>query len=99
MSITVSFFPDINLLLIPVFSLTLFISSLGLNFLRVLLIYTLSTLFVLLTYAFADIRILDSLNLAFTTISSGGFLPKNNLSTIINNDFQILILWYLFFLL
>tara|TARA_B100000579_G_scaffold258604_1_gene213013 strand:- start:283 stop:1107 length:825 start_codon:yes stop_codon:yes gene_type:complete len=36
-----------------------------------------------------DIRLLDSVNLAFTTISSGGFIPSDNLSDIIKNNIQI----------
>ena len=35
---------------------------------------------------------LDSLNLALTTVSSGGFIPSNDLSNVIINDFQTFIL-------
>tara|TARA_B100001063_G_scaffold179040_1_gene168098 strand:+ start:1193 stop:2596 length:1404 start_codon:yes stop_codon:yes gene_type:complete len=38
------------------------------------------------------IRSFDSLNLAFTLISSGGFLPVNDLSIIVKDNFQIIIL-------
>ena len=38
-----------------------------------------------------DLRLLDSVNLAFTTISSGGFIPTDNLSNILTNDLQIFI--------
>ena len=69
-----------------------FYNNFNYNFIRILFIYTLTTIFIFLTYSISDIRILDSLHLAFTVISSGGFLPKNNLSNVINNDFQILIL-------
>jgi len=69
-----------------------FYNNFNYNFLRILLIYSLSTLFVFLTYTLTDIRILDSLHLALTTISTGGFLSKDTLSIIINNDAQILIL-------
>ena len=39
-----------------------------------------------------SIRYFDSLNLAFTLISSGGFLPVNDLSNIIKENSQIIIL-------
>ena len=32
------------------------------------------------------------MNLAFTTISSGGFIPRDNLSNIVNTDVQIFVL-------
>ena len=38
-----------------------------------------------------SIRIFDSLNLSFTIISSGGFLPSNELSNILRNNTQIII--------
>ena len=39
-----------------------------------------------------NIRLLDSFNLAFTTISSGGFIPTENLSDIVETNSQILVL-------
>jgi len=39
-----------------------------------------------------SIRAFNSLNLAFTLISSGGFLPVNDLSTIIKQNSQIIVL-------
>ena len=39
-----------------------------------------------------EIRSFNSLNLAMTVISSGGFLPSNNLSSILTNQTQIVIL-------
>mgnify|MGYP000241421397 CR=1 FL=1 len=36
-----------------------------------------------------DIRSFNSLNLSMTVISSGGFLPSNNLSSILTNQTQI----------
>ena len=35
---------------------------------------------------------MDAFNLAFTTISSGGFLPTNNLSNIVSSNLQIFVL-------
>ena len=61
-------------------------------FIRVLLIYFFSTIFVIFIYNLLKIRLLDSFNLAFTTISSGGFLPTENLSNITTSNLQILVL-------
>ena len=62
------------------------------NFIKILLIYFFSTLFIIFLYNLSDIRLLDSFNLAFTTISSGGFLPEKDLSNIVNNDLQLFVL-------
>ncbi len=62
------------------------------NFIRILFIYFVSTIFIIFLYNLTNIRFFDAFNLAFTVISSGGFLSSNNLNNILNNDFQILIL-------
>ena len=62
------------------------------NFIKVLLIYFFTTIFVVFLYGLVDIRFFDSFNLALTTVSSGGFLSKNNLSDITTNNFQIFVL-------
>ena len=62
------------------------------NFIKILLIYFFSTIFVIFLYTLIDIRLLDAFNLAFTTISSGGFIPTDNLSNIIETNPQIFIL-------
>jgi trk system potassium uptake protein TrkH len=69
-----------------------FYNSFSYNFFRILLIYFLSTIFIIFLFNLSNIRLLDSFNLAFTTISSGGFLPKKNLSDIITNNTQALAL-------
>jgi trk system potassium uptake protein len=66
-----------------------FYNNFNYNFVKILLIYFFSTIFLIFLYSLINIRLLDSVNLAFTTISSGGFLPSNNLSSIIQNDLQI----------
>jgi len=58
------------------------------NFIKIFLIYFFTTILVISFYTFSNIRLLDSFNLAFTTISSGGFLSKENLSDIIVNNYQ-----------
>jgi len=45
-----------------------------------------------------DIRLFDAFNLAFTTISSGGFLTTDNLSNILENNLQILVISITFLL-
>ena len=69
-----------------------FYNNFNYNFIRVLLIYFFSTVFVIFLYSLANIRLLDSLNLALTVISSGGFLAKNLLSDIAINKTQLFIL-------
>ena len=76
-----------------------FTPNLGMNFyndfnsnvIKILIIYFLYTIFCIFLYSLLDIRLLDSFNLAFTAISSGGFLNKNNLSDIITNDLQTIV--------
>lgn len=69
-----------------------FYNNFNYNFIKILLIYFFSTIFVIFLYSLIDIRLLDAFNLAFTTISSGGFIPTNNLSNIIETNLQIFVL-------
>ncbi len=69
-----------------------FYNNFNSNFIKILLIYFFSTLLVIFLYTLTDIRLFTAFNLAFTTISSGGFLPVDSLSDIINNDLQIFVL-------
>ncbi len=62
---------------------------------KVFFIYSGITLVIFVILNIFSIRTFDSLNLAFSLISSGGFLPTNNLSTIIKDDTQIIILSFL----
>ena len=59
---------------------------------KVFLLYSGLTLFIFVTLNLFNIRTFDSLNLAFTLISSGGFLPVNDLSNIIKDNSQIIVL-------
>ena len=68
-----------------------FYNNFNYNFIKILLIYSLSTIFVIFLYNLVDLRLLDSFNLAFTSISSGGFIPDSNLSNILKNNLQIFI--------
>jgi len=69
-----------------------FYNNFNFNFIKILLIYFSSTIFVIFLYSLIDIRLFDAFNLAFTTISSGGFIPTDNLSDIIETDLQIFVL-------
>jgi len=59
---------------------------------KIFLLYSTITLIIFLILNVVSIRTFDSLNLAFTLVSSGGFLPVNDLSNIIKDKSQILIL-------
>jgi len=59
--------------------------------LKIFLLYSLITLGIFVIFNFFDVRLFNSLNLAMTVVSSGGFLPTNNLSNILVNDSQIII--------
>jgi len=59
---------------------------------KIFFLYSILTLFIFLILNFFSIRTFDSLNLAFTIISSGGFLPVNDLSHIIKDNIQIVVL-------
>ena len=58
---------------------------------KIFLLYSLITLGIFIILNFFNIRTFNSLNLAMTVISSGGFLPSDNLSSILINNTQIII--------
>ena len=60
--------------------------------LKIFLLYSLITLGIFVILNIFDIRMFNSLNLAMTVISSGGFLPSNDLSNILINNSQIIII-------
>jgi trk system potassium uptake protein TrkH len=59
--------------------------------LKIFLFYSLITISIFIILSLFDIRLFNSLNLAMTIISSGGFLPSNNLSNILVNNSQVII--------
>ena len=59
---------------------------------KIFLFYSLITLSIFIILSLFDIRLFNSLNLAMTIISSGGFLPSNNLSNLLVNNSQVLII-------
>tara|TARA_Y100000590_G_scaffold345391_1_gene395111 strand:+ start:17444 stop:18853 length:1410 start_codon:yes stop_codon:yes gene_type:complete len=59
--------------------------------LKIFFLYSLITLFIFIILNLFNIRAFNSLNLAMTIVSSGGFLPTNELSNILINNSQIII--------
>ena len=58
---------------------------------KIFSLYSIITLSIFLILNLLNIRVFNSLNLAMTVISSGGFLPADNLSNILLNNTQIII--------
>ena len=59
--------------------------------LKIFLLYSSITFGIFIVLNIFEIRTFNSLNLAMTVVSSGGFLPSNNLSNILINNTQIII--------
>ena len=59
---------------------------------KIFLLYSSLTIIIFIILNIFSIRTFDSLNLALTLISSGGFLPSNDLSSIIKENSQIIVL-------
>ena len=59
---------------------------------KIFLLYSFLTLIIFLILNIFSVRTFNSLNLAFSLISSGGFLPDNDLSNIIKDNSQVIIL-------
>ena len=59
---------------------------------KVFILYFLLTLFIFIILELIGLRTFNSVNLALTLISSGGFLPFNDISVILNTDFKKIVL-------
>ena len=59
---------------------------------KIFILYSFLTIFIFVILNFFSIRTFDSLNLALTIISSGGFLPVNDLSNVIRDNAQVLVM-------
>jgi len=55
---------------------------------KILILYTVLTFLLFISLKLIDFRTFDSFNIAMTIISSGGFLPVNDIQTIVNNNFK-----------
>ncbi len=62
---------------------------------KIFLLYSCLTIFIFVILNILGIRTFNSLNLAMSLVSSGGFLPDNDLSSILINNTQIIILSFL----
>ena len=62
---------------------------------KILILYTILTLVIFVVLNIFDVRVFNSLNLAMTIISSGGFLPTNSLENIINSKTKEIVLSFL----
>ena len=60
--------------------------------LKILILYSFLTIIIFIILNIFNIRFFTSLNLSMTLIASGGFLPVNNLSDILNNKSQEVVL-------
>ena len=60
--------------------------------LKIFLLYSLITFGIFIILNLFNVRLFNSLNMAMTIVSSGGFLPSNNLSNILINNPQIIIM-------
>jgi len=63
--------------------------------LKIFFLYSFITLGIFVILNIFEIRMFNSLSLAMTIISSGGFLPSNDLSNILVNNSQIIIISFL----
>jgi trk system potassium uptake protein TrkH len=62
------------------------------NILRIFIIYSLLSIFILTLLNISGLRLFNSLNMTMTLVSGGGFLPSDNISNIIETNFQKIIL-------
>ena len=58
---------------------------------KIFILYSSLTLVIFIIFNLFDIRTFDSFNLSMTIISSGGFLPVNEISSILNSDIKKLV--------
>ncbi len=58
---------------------------------KIFVLYSILTLFIFVTLKLLNIRTFDSFNLSMTIISSGGFLPVNDIGSIINTNLKEII--------
>ena len=58
---------------------------------KIFLLYSSLTILIFIVLNIFDIRTFNSFNLSMTIISSGGFLPDNELSTILTSNTQIIV--------
>ncbi len=62
---------------------------------KIVILYSLLTLIIFFVLKIINIRNFDAFNLSLTLISSGGFLPVNNLDKLINSELKQIVLSFL----
>ena len=65
------------------------------QYLKIFILYSSLTFFIFIILNFFGLRVFNSFNLSMSIISSGGFLPVNDLSEIINTNTKEIILSFL----
>ena len=58
---------------------------------KIFILYIILTIFIFLCLKIINLRTFDSLNLSMSIISSGGFLPFNNLDVVLNSNVKIIV--------
>jgi len=61
------------------------------NIIKIFIIYSVLSIIILSLLNFSGLRLFNSLNMSMTLISSGGFLPTNNINKLISTNFQKII--------
>ena len=61
------------------------------QFFKLIIVYIILTLLIFIVLKLITFRNFDALNFSLTIISSGGFLPVNNIDYLLNTDFKIII--------
>ncbi len=65
------------------------------QFFKIFILYSVLSIILFVSFKLINLRTFDSFNLAMTIISSGGFLPVNNINNIISSNFQEIIFSFL----
>jgi len=55
---------------------------------KIFILYTFLTFFLFISLKLINLRTFDSFNIAMTIISSGGFLPLNDIGSVVNTNFK-----------
>ena len=64
--------------------------------LKIFLIYLTITIFMFMLLSFSGVRLYNALNLSMTLVSTGGFLPTNELSQIVTDNSQKFVIIFVF---
>ena len=65
---------------------------------KIFILYVLLTLFLFISLKLINLRTFDSFNISMTIISSGGFLPVNDIGSIVNTNFKEIVFSFLMLL-